>query len=505
MKQQMMVAGFLALLCLGIAAPDGAAVEAPEGVAIPTTPAGQRASAYLAGYHGGADTMRQFFEASRPASVESRMDTDSRMKIYERIHEMWGALEVHVITHDTPHEVAFLAHAAHSDEWLELRFKVEAEEPYGVLSIGIAASGPPDQVKRSYDDWKDLPDLLARVTSDTEVPAFAVAVVRGGVLVDQAAVGVRAMGGAEKVTVNDRFHIGSVTKSMTATMIGRLVESGDLKWDLTLGEALDDVDMRPEYRDVTLEQLLQHRGGIQGYQELEEGAFDEIAAGGGSSVELRARFVASVLQEPPVNVPGTEMAYSNAGYAIAGHLAERATGLSWEELLRRNVFRPLRLKTATFGWPATEAGPDQPRGHFSGHGEMREMRLDEYDLGPYLAAAGDINCTAADLARYAGAHLAGLRGEKGPLSVATVRRLHTAPEAGPGAERYAAGWGIETTRSGGEVHWHNGSAGTFNALVRIFPEEDLVVVVLANTGFELADLPSEQIIRAVRARLAEQG
>ena len=75
--------------------------------------------------------------------------------------------------------------------------------------------------------------------------------------------GTRTFGGAEAVTTSDLWHLGSCTKSMTATLIALLVERGDLDWDKTLPQLLPEFakSMNPAYADVTLVDLLAHRAG----------------------------------------------------------------------------------------------------------------------------------------------------------------------------------------------------------------------------------------------------
>ena len=67
----------------------------------------------------------------------------------------------------------------------------------------------------------------------------------------------------EAVTANDTFHIGSVTKSMTAIVAAMLVERGKISWTTTIGDSFSDLGDRlhPGYRPVTLEPLLAHRSG----------------------------------------------------------------------------------------------------------------------------------------------------------------------------------------------------------------------------------------------------
>src|SRR5580704_5150349 len=91
------------------------------------------------------------------------------------------------------------------------------------------------------------------------------AVLRGGRIIAQGAAGVRKRGTAERITLDDRFHLGSCTKAMTATLVAMLVEEGRLNWTTTLGELFADTvkPMHPAWEKVTLRQVLAHRSGLR--------------------------------------------------------------------------------------------------------------------------------------------------------------------------------------------------------------------------------------------------
>jgi CubicO group peptidase (beta-lactamase class C family) len=276
---------------------------------------------------------------------------------------------------------------------------------------------------------------------------------------------------------------------MTATMIGRLVELGHLDWEDTIGEVLRDMDVREEYRQVTVEQLLQHRSGLDGYLIFDDAEDERLLNLTGTPTQQRAAFVAEVLLSDPIAPAGAEMNYSNAGYTVAGLMAERASGRSWEELVRTYVLEPIGMTHSGFGWPATETSLDQPRGHFREDGSFRAQGLDEYPLGHYLAPAGNVYCSIDDMARYAQIHLAGLSGEDGVLKAETIRRLHTPPDKASAGETardpsYACGWAIVESAETGLVHSHSGSAGTFFATIELYPRENRAIVIAMNVGAE---------------------
>src|SRR5512137_316738 len=94
---------------------------------------------------------------------------------------------------------------------------------------------------------------------------MAATVLRGERIIAQGVAGVRKRGTAERITLDDRFHLGSSGKAMTATLVAMLVEEGKLNWTTTLGELFADTvkPMHPAWEKVTLRQVLAHRSGLR--------------------------------------------------------------------------------------------------------------------------------------------------------------------------------------------------------------------------------------------------
>ncbi len=102
-----------------------------------------------------------------------------------------------------------------------------------VLAVTACGSGPtlPSDVGVAGDG--ELASVLEIIRADHDLPALGAILVRGGQVVESAAAGLRAVGFSEPVTSNDRWHLGSLTKAMTATLAGILVERGTIAWRRT--------------------------------------------------------------------------------------------------------------------------------------------------------------------------------------------------------------------------------------------------------------------------------
>jgi CubicO group peptidase (beta-lactamase class C family) len=345
-----------------------------------------------------------------------------------------------------------------------------------VLALGLMACetsttepAPPPPA----DSFASLNGILTRVRAVHLVPAIAAAVIRTEGLEAVGAVGVRKLGDNARVTTDDRFHIGSNTKAMTATMLAMLVEDGTLEWNTTPVEAMPEVaaTIHPDHVGITLTQLLQHRAGIEPLT-----LFSDVPPLPGTPIQQR-RLGSALLLELPPPVPVGTFLYSNGGYGIAAAMGEARTGMSWEELLQTRLLQPLGIR-ATFGWPAAN-DPSQPWGHdevgstFVPH--PPDLATDPLRMPAAIAPAGDLSLSVRDYARFVQLHLRGLRGRPELLSAASFTRLHTP------TGNYAMGWG-EIELDGERTATHDGSTGTFWATVWMQPGRDLAVAVLVNAG-----------------------
>jgi D-alanyl-D-alanine carboxypeptidase len=330
----------------------------------------------------------------------------------------------------------------------------------------------------------DLASQLEEIRDRHGLPGLAAAVFDSKMRLGGGAAGVRKARAATSVTLDDSWHLGSCTKAMTATLLAIFVERGKLRWEATLAEALPlwAGTMHPDYRRVSLEMLLQHRGGVPG--NVPPDIWSELWKPGNPR-QQRHHAVEEMLKRPPVAAPASRYLYSNAGYMVVGVVLEEALGDGWESLMRAHLFGPLEMSTAGFGAPATAPDRvDQPWAHAVTVGFLRPVAPGPAsDNPPALGPAGTVHGSLGDWARFLAVHLRGARGQDGLVSAATIERLHLPPDGGD----YAAGW-IVTTRhwAGGPALTHSGSNTLFHSTVWIAPAKDRILVAATNRGDDRA-------------------
>jgi CubicO group peptidase (beta-lactamase class C family) len=268
-------------------------------------------------------------------------------------------------------------------------------------------------------------------------------------------------------------------------------------------------ELDPAWAQVTLEQLLCHRGGVPSDLSA-DGLWGRLRAFKGTSREARMELVRGVLKHPPLSKPGEKYLYSNAGYAIAGAMAEEATETAWEELMAKRLFAPLGITEFGFGAPGTPGQEDQPWGHTGGNKPIEPGPGG--DNPPAIGPAGTANMTLEDWAKFIAAHVAGERGEGRLLKPETWKKIHEPP---PGAgEKYAFGWlvtkrpwaaatGADGQKTAGITYTHAGSNTMWYCVTWLAPERDFAVLVTCNQGGSGAAKACDEACGALIGRFEE--
>lgn len=320
-------------------------------------------------------------------------------------------------------------------------------------------------VARAQDE-----DLISPILAETGAPALAAVVVNRDGVVWLAADGVRRAGGTDRVTTEDKWHLGSNTKAMTAALYARLVEQGRATWDAGVGDLFPRLKPDPAWAGATVRQFLAHRAGLS-----DKGLIDPVwlissRTDPRSLPDQRRAFSAVALARPPAGKPEA-YEYANANYLLVGAGVEQLVGTDWETALAAELFAPLGIESAGFGAP----DGDQPWGHL--HGVAMDPIQPGSDNPAALGPAGTAHMSLQDYAKFLRLFLTDGDGLLSPASVAGL----TAPYGGA-ANAYALGWGTFERRAWaqGPVIWHQGSNTMWLATAMVAPARGLAFAVVAN-------------------------
>lgn len=317
-------------------------------------------------------------------------------------------------------------------------------------------------------------EALDAVFAETAPPALAAGIVTREGLGWAGVRGVRRAGSDDAARLDDRWHLGSNTKAMTAAVFGRLVEQGRARWDLPVAEAFPGLTVDPAWAAITLDDLMHHRAGLLDGPLVNRDWLIAAHADQRPLPEQRAEFAVRALGAPPSG-PVDAFAYGNGNYIVVGAAIEAITGQPWETVIAGELFTPLGLTSAGFAAPRGPA----PWGHSGGVAvDPSGFSDNPRALGP----AGTVHMTLADYARFIAAMMGGR-----PDWIGEATRAHLLTPAAGAPPAYACGWGVGSAGwagvgGPGPVITHNGSNTMWFATVAAAAERGLGFIVLSNDG-----------------------
>lgn len=344
---------------------------------------------------------------------------------------------------------------------------------------------------RTRRDATPAEEVLDAVFAETAPPALAAGIVTRSGLAWAGVRGVRRAGQEAVATLDDRWHLGSNTKAMTAAVFGRLVQQGHARWDMPLAEAFPSLTVDPAWGAATLDDLMHHRAGLLDGPLVNQAWLVAAHADQRPLPQQRAEFAARALGAPPAG-PADAFAYGNGNYIVLGAAIEALTGQAWETVMQAELYQPLGLTTAGFGAPRGEV----PWGHSGGVGvDPAGVADNPRALGP----AGTAHMGMADYARFIAAMMGGAPDW---LTEATRRHLLTPATGSPPA--YAAGWGVGSmpwagVGGPGPTITHNGSNTLWFATVLAAPERGVGFIALSNDGVARACMTMVRRLAETRA------
>jgi CubicO group peptidase (beta-lactamase class C family) len=192
--------------------------------------------------------------------------------------------------------------------------------------------------------------------------------------------------------VDTQFGIASGTKGLTALTVVRLIEAGSLDLATTARSVLG-TDLPLIDADVTIEQLLSHRSGIGDYLDEEEDhqATDYLMTVPVHELATTEQYLAVLDGHRSAFPPGSKFAYCNGGYVVLALIAERATGESFHELVRRLVCEPAGMGDTEF-----LRSDELPGRAALGYLALDDPRTNVFHLPVRGSGDGGVYSTAAD-------------------------------------------------------------------------------------------------------------
>jgi CubicO group peptidase (beta-lactamase class C family) len=345
----------------------------------------------------------------------------------------------------------------------------------GLLLLALLAATPTAAALGPEDEAR-LDGLFAGLMETHHIPGAVLVVVEDGRVAVAKGYGVadlQTQGPVDPQTT--LFRVASISKLFVATAVMQQVELGRLDLDADVNGYLERFQLEATYDEpITLRHLLTHTAGF-------DDRFLRTAQPLEHAPTPLGQYLASDMP-PRVMPPGKNISYSNHGYALAGYLVERVSGVPFAEYVRREILAPLGMDRSAFGIP-TPVPASLARPYVWRKGRHIELGYDRLLDFP----AGDLVTCGADLARFLLAHLQGGRFDEARIlpeaRVAEMHRQQVTMAEG------LAGWSLGFSvvdRPPLPARAHGGSWRGFGSHAVIVPERNLGWFVSTNHDFHPA-------------------
>jgi CubicO group peptidase (beta-lactamase class C family) len=288
-------------------------------------------------------------------------------------------------------------------------------------------------------------------------------------------------GDGDPVAEDTPMRIGSMSKAFTALAVLQQADAGRFDLDDPVAEVLPELRMADDrYRQITVEDLLNHRSGLA-VTDLEYSSDPASAP---------ATTVARLADEELAADPGTTTMYSNAGYTVLARLVEHTSGVGFGEYLEQEIFTPLGMGSSTATELCDAPSPGLARG-FSGLGPLL---VAVPELPQACAGNGGIVSTAGDMASWLRFQVGDGTSPSGErlLDADTFRAFHDVPAD---AAEYGYGWHRTTAEDEtASLIGHGGTLATFASGIEFSPVTGTGAVVLSNAAGEPMALTHNAVV-----------
>lgn len=314
-------------------------------------------------------------------------------------------------------------------------------------------------------DLEALADSIAAEQVGTTLAGLSIGVSHGDEVLLKKSYGYANLQWQVPMPMDAVHEIGSVTKQFTSAAILQLYGQEKLDLDTDISEYLPDFETQG--RQISVRRLMDHTSGIKGFTEMPE--FGEI----GQRTLPREDLLRLIEKQPFEFEPGEALIYNNSAYFLMGLIIESVSGQSFEEYVDQNLFSPAGMENSSY-CSNSELVEQKAQGYqYSDEG----LKLARYHDHTWPYAAGSLCSTISDLLAW---NRALHHGEI--LSPALYELLITPVPLTDGTPiRYAMGV-THYQHATGRVIEHGGGIDGFLSHSRYYPDEDVTVVVLQNTG-----------------------
>lgn len=304
-----------------------------------------------------------------------------------------------------------------------------------------------------------------------------------------------------KLNTETIFELASVTKQFTAMGIYFLSKEKKLSLNDTISKYIPELS---EYKGITIKNLLTHTGGLPDYMSLTGKYWD-------NSKIITNDYVLNLFKEKHPKIlfePNKKWKYSNTGYIILASIIERVSGMTYENYLKKVIFKPLKMKN-TFVYQRRynpQKVDNYANGYIFSDSLKKMVTPDELGKDHYVVALdgvvgdGMINTTLIDLYKWDKALLGNVFiNKEDKKSIFSSYKMNDEKETD-----YGFGWMIDNPKNYGKIINHSGGWGGYVTWNEIHLENNKIIIVLQNIDDDKTKMPIKNIRKILYNRPIEK-
>jgi CubicO group peptidase (beta-lactamase class C family) len=417
---------------------------------------------------GDRAAVRQYVESNFNDQMRG-IPMESHLNFFLSEHDKTRGLEVASVQDSGPNEVTLLVKNKLTGDWQALRVVVEAAAPHKISGIGKRPPKPPTSETKKLgakEIARELEDY-AKKLAGADVFSGTILLARNREVVYKGAFGTANKDFNAPNRIDTKFNLGSMNKMFTAVAIAQLVEKGKVSFDDPLSKFIADFPNAEGSKKIQIKHLLSHTAGLGGY-------FSQRYWGMSRDRLRTVDDMMKLAREDEKDIkfePGSKWAYSNTGMLVLGKVIEIASGQSYFDYVRDNIFKPAGM-TNTDSYSLDRVNPNLAVGYdkqFTDSGIEWGNNVFAHVLrgGPQ----GGGYSTVEDLLKFDQA----LR--SGKLVSAETLKILTTPKPELNSPNYGYGFQVDTVRN---FAGHGGGFVGINSNLDMYLGNGWSAIVMSN-------------------------
>lgn len=341
-----------------------------------------------------------------------------------------------------------------------------------MLTLSYTCLGFSQNSKNEFENIREARKLAKRFLRKQGVPGMSISVSKKDDLIWSEGFGYAKRKPKVKVKADETlFRIASISKSITAVMLAKLVDDNLIDLDNSIYTYLPDYPKK-EY-DFTVRELAGHLAGIRSYKGSEFTLNKKLSISEG---------VALFKNDSLLFEPSTQFSYNTFGYVLLSEIMQTSSESDFVDLVNESVIVPLKMKNTMLD--ASDISIPNKTNFY-----RKKRILSTPVANEYKVAGGGFLSTSEDLIRFGQEVISPtLISEQSLLEITTSQRLTSGNKTG-----YGIGFSVEQTKNNTPKYYHTGGGVGASSILLICPKEALVICVLTNKSNSSVQTFAEQL------------